>query len=552
MIAAGVDIGNSTTEIVIADLAQDPPVPLAWDRRRTRGTKGSPEASAGAEALLARMERRLGRTVDRVVLTPQSPVATDLVGVDRTAGPLGRVRVLAAAARTPAGSGVAVGRPVAVTALEGALGEGPVVAVGVDPLGFRDTAARIRRAVDAGCPVAGVLLAGDEARLVSARLGIEIPVVDGVDAAATLAMDRVALEVAAPGGTVRTLLDPIWLSAGLGLHPTEHRDAAQVGRELAGVGCAAVGLLPHRPAARDDPTEVAGLVFSDGGRLPLTEGLERLRHLPVGACVGLAVPPAEARVVGDVWGVDLDRAETLPRLRSGPLHRRHVTVSSASPRDRAVAHPEVFRTGRRDVAVVADETSAARAGALSTPGVNPDALVVDLGGGTMDLVSDRAHTAAGSGELLTAAVAHVLSLSLGAAEWVKRGPALRVEEPFVAGDESGVRHFLEQAAAPGTVGWLTAPGPSGPLPFGPDLTPSEWRSVRLALKTAVFADNLRRVAAQQPGLTGRDVVLVGGPAEDDEILAVVAEAIGGPVFGRADVAGRLGTRWAVAYGLLLV
>jgi hypothetical protein len=122
----------------------------------------------------------------------------------------------------------------------------------------------------------------------------------------------------------------------------------------------------------------------------------------------------------------------------------------------------------------------------------------------------------------------------------------------VASDENGVRHFLTPIAAPGTIGWLTAPGPSGPLPFSSALTPAEWRSVRLALKAAVFADNLRRLAAELPGLEGHDVVLAGGPAEDDEILAVVSEAIPGPVFGRADVAGRLGTRWAVAYGLLLV
>jgi hypothetical protein len=48
------------------------------------------------------------------------------------------------------------------------------------------------------------------------------------------------------------------------------------------------------------------------------------------------------------------------------------------------------------------------------------------------------------------------------------------------------------------------------------------------------------------------VVVVGGPAGDDEVLGCVARALpSGTAVGRGNTAGRLGHRHAVAYGLLL-
>ncbi|MFZ0160923.1 MAG: hypothetical protein WAL50_17975, partial [Kineosporiaceae bacterium] len=104
-LAAGVDIGNTTTEIVLADLDLSPPLPLAWDRRPTRGVKGSIEAAQGAARLLDRLERRAGTACELVLITPQAPADTLLIGVDRAAPDTGRLRLLAAGSPTPAGAG---------------------------------------------------------------------------------------------------------------------------------------------------------------------------------------------------------------------------------------------------------------------------------------------------------------------------------------------------------------------------------------------------------------------------------------------------------------
>jgi hypothetical protein len=114
--------------------------------------------------------------------------------------------------------------------------------------------------------------------------------------------------------------------------------------------------------------------------------------------------------------------------------------------------------------------------------------------------------------------------------------------------ETGEREFLDRPAAAGTVGWLVAPGPSGDLPFSRDLMTAEWRALRRAAKARVLADNLRRVLDEFAEPFG-DMLLVGGPAGDDEAVEILNAAVPGRVTGRANVAGGLGHRWAVAYGL---
>ena len=615
MLIAGVDIGNATTEIVIAEAVSgaaggELPQPVAWDRRPTRGVKGSLEASTAAARLLARMERRLGRSCDRVLITPQSPAHTLTVTLDRVAEPTGRLMLLAAGSVTPAGQGYVDGRPVdldddpeafaARAAASGRPGSDvAVVLVARDPLGFRRTAQRVRTWLDAGVSVTGVLLAGDEARLVASRLPQPLPIVDGVDPETALACARVVVEVAPPGGVVTTAVEAIRLVRDLQLDDAEHVHAAALARRLRGQGAVAVGVGPPNVAVRSDaaPSAMSSLAddasalvdtltFTDGVTVPLDGAVAALRSRPVGSLRDVRWAGREPSATRDLWLVDPAAeplAGVLAGLREDAAAAQQVSLSMLADPDAVRAWPEAFDAPGRRVEVVGSEPAAARAGALTTPGARRDALVLDLGGGTIDLIGVSAGavpgpgtvsvtgsvtgsvTAAGSGELLTAAVARALGLSSGAAEWVKRAAAVRVESAHVIADEAGGRHFRDQAAATGTVGRLVVPGPAGELPFGGALTPSQWRAIRIALLRAVFGDNVRRAVAtvgglgvrspqgELPALFGdRDVLLVGGPAGSDELPAVLASALPGATLGRADVAGRLGHRWAVAYGLLLL
>src|SRR5262249_60883024 len=93
--------------------------------------------------------------------------------------------------------------------------------------------------------------------------------------------------------------------------------------------------------------------------------------------------------------------------------------------------------------------------------------------------------------------------------------------------EDGSRGFLDRPAPAAAAGMLAARGPAGLIPFDRGHSPAEWRAIRLRLKEAVFAVNLRR-ALDTLGGTLPQALLVGVPARDDELLAVLP---GGPPRG---------------------
>ena len=115
------------------------------------------------------------------------------------------------------------------------------------------------------------------------------------------------------------------------------------------------------------------------------------------------------------------------------------------------------------------------------------------------------------GELLTVAVAETLGAPRAAADWVKRGPCVRLDGSQRFEAEDGSRGFLDGPADPAAAGMLAAAGPAGLLPFDRGHSPAEWRAIRLRLKEAVFAANLAR-ALRTLGRDLGQVLIVGGPA----------------------------------------
>ena len=164
--------------------------------------------------------------------------------------------------------------------------------------------------------------------------------------------------------------------------------------------------------------------------------------------------------------------------------------------------------------------------------------------------------AAGAGELLTAAVAEMLGIPRASADWVKRGPCVRVDGGQRFEAEDGRRGFLDVPAPASAAGMLAVEGPGGWLPFDRHHGPGEWRAIRLRLKQAVLAANFRR-AVRTLGQDPAQVLVVGGPAGDEELLGVLARSLpDGVAVGRGDVGGTcpggpLGHRYAVALGLAL-
>ncbi len=560
-VIAGVDVGNATTEVV---LVSDGEI-LGAGRVPTRGRKGSAASLRGAVALVRRLERQLGCAAGEVRIARLRAVDTSVLTVPDAAAPVGRLRVLAASVPTPGGNGTCVGSPLSLADPEPRDGrDGPVVAVVPSGLRYDEAATRLRTLLAAGTQIGAVLVASDEGVLVANRLPGELPVIDQVDVDAAAACQLLAVEVRPPGHTLRLLADPVALGARFGLRDHEAGDAAAVGRALADHANAAVGLLPAAPASPAAPDLAEPWVMTaEGDRLPLRIASARLAGWPVGAVRAFGTGSAQS-ATDDLFAVDLAAAAEAATARLGSTGRA-VLVASLSRAGDEEAAPVLGDLLEMPVHSPVAEPAAARLGALTTPGARDEAVVVDLGAGTIDVIggdviggntTSASVVAAGAGELLTAAVAEMLGIPRAAADWVKRGPCVRVDGGQRFEAEDGTRGFLDVPAPASAAGMLAVDGPGGWLPFDRHHGPGEWRAIRLQLKLAVLAANFRR-AVRTLGQDPAQVIAVGGPAGDEELLGVIARMLpDGVAVGRGDVGGTcaggpLGHRYAVALGLAL-
>jgi hypothetical protein len=531
----------------------------------TRGPKGSADSLRGAAALVRRVERQAGSTVAEARIAPLRTVDTAVVTIPGTAPSHGRLRVLAAGVATPGGTGTCVGSPLLLSE-PARLSGSPLVALVPPGLRYDEAAARLRDLLAAGTPIGAVLVAGDEGVLVANRLPGDLPVIDQVGVAAAAACELLAVEVRPPGHTLSLLTDPVALGARLGLADHEAQDAVALSRALADHANAVVGLLAASargadlargadPAGGADPApDEAWVRTADGARLPLRAACAQLPGWPVGTVRTLGETE-----VDDLFAVDLAAAAEAATARQGSTGRAVLVASLSWPSGPDAASPAELLGDLLDVPVRSPvtEPAAARRGALTTPGARPDAVVVDLGAGTIDVISEESDVvAAGAGDLLTAAVAETLGIPRAAADWVKRGPCLRVEGGQRFEAEDGRRGFLAAAAPASAVGMLAVEGPGGLLPFDRHHGPGEWRAIRLRLKLAVLAANFQR-AMLSLGADPSQVLVVGGPAGDEELLAIIARSLpDGAAGGRGHVGGTLvgeplGHRYAVALGLAL-
>lgn len=555
---AGIDVGNHTTEIVLARLADGAVEPITHGQAPTRGRKGSRDSLAGAAALLHRIEVDAQVRADELVLSKIRPVDTETAPLAPAPSPRSPVRSLRRPdASTPAGTGYAVGRHVRLGDLVGAPQTGPVI-VSVDgDTDFEVAAAAITAAAARGWTVVGVLAAQDDAVLIRNRIRLDIPVVDEVDLDGLAPDALVAVEVVAEGRAYRALADPIALCAALDLGHERIREVAEFTRELSDSPAIAVTArtgAPEPPAVDDDYVE-----FRTEGALVRYSPAQAhtiLRREPPGSVVRIrlrAISAADHEIaVDDAFFTDLAALDSGTWLRRGVADARGTVVALLAADHVEDAAATLAELTGRPARTIATEPEAAARGARTTPGLPPDSVVCDIGGGTIDLVGPgHTVTAAGAGETITVAVARMLNIPRALAERVKRTPAIRVEGPHVAHEEDGRRLFLDAPAPAEAIGRLCTRGTAGLVPFSTKLAAEEWRSLRLAIKQETVAANIARCLAvfDKPPTA---LVLAGGGALDDELLRTVGESLRplGIVVGRADIDGTHGPRFAVASGLV--
>jgi Diol dehydratase reactivase ATPase-like domain/DD-reactivating factor swiveling domain len=561
-VLAGVDVGNTTTEIVLAEVGSGETEIRAAGRAPTAGVKGSAAALAGAARLLESLEAEHGLRAERVALCHQQPVLTFALPLRHRVAADRPLAALATTVATPSDPGLGFGTASRLEETEP--GGGPTVVVVARTWDFEDAAARIDELLAAGTEIVAVLVEADEARLIGNRVAAALPIVDEVDPAALAPDEPVAVEVAPPGATVTRLADPLWLASRFGLAEDRLAAVEELTRELADARCAVVSRASARSGAPPTPGVTLRATVDGAERaLTLPDDLALLDSVVPGSVRELALtamdPPPGAGDLGairDVFAIVLDELRAGAWLREDLLtfDRQPLAVLAAEvpPEDLRATAERIFH---RPASVVASETAAARRGALTTPAAPAGACVCDLGGGTIDLIDadDQASTAAGAGQLLTVALATLLGIPEIVAEAVKRGPALLVESPHLARTETGEKRFLDPPAGAEVLGRLCVWDGGRLRPFSARLGAEEWRTIRLGMKRRLLAANvgrcLRELRAAPPAL-----LLAGGVAEDAEVAAVLSRHLRGSatVVATADVGGRFGPRYAAAVGLALL
>lgn len=569
MIVAGIDIGNTTTEVLLAEVTRDSVTSLTARRAWTTGGKGSDDSVKGAARVVLSAERAIGRRSELLLLPPLHPVITLSASLPSPASGLPMLRRLdGRSASTPAGSGFAVGFHLPLQEVASHAGRSGPVVVSVPPgTDFEEAAERISEAQNAQLPIVGAVVAGDDAVLITNRIPRGIPIVDEADVGGLQTGELIAVEVAEPGGRVQVVSDPVALVAAFGLAPAKAPLLTDLALGLSDARCAALALCQEATSAVE--ISKSGWLEYDGEggviRVPLSRrlveysdsirpGSVRRVHMPRGAPLHDAIGGAHERV-RDVFAVDLPSIRERFFPRQGSIELAEVLISalvspasSPSPPDATLAEA----TGR-SVRVMPSEAEAAALGALTTPGAPGNAAVCDMGGGTVDLVwGDQRITAAGAGELLTVSVARALGLQNRTAEYVKRFVSFRVEAPHVVHYEDGSRGFVESSLPTDSLGRLCYMRGKTPTPFSDRLAPEEWRSLRLAIKQHVIGVNVGRCLKSLRGRPST-LLLCGGAALDAESVRIVSESLRtmGTTVGRANVDGRYGPRYGVALGLLL-
>ena len=542
-LVAGIDIGNSTTEIVIASGSE----PIAWDRRPTRGMKGSEASIKAAVSLLQSLQREHQLIIEKVVVAPWQPVETLTSTIHEPLPDTGRLQILRTAHQSVVGDGWAIGQPWLIT--QEAMSEGSLIAVVPSGVGFEFAAAAINRELANGSNIVGAVIADDEAVLVAKRLSADIPIADGVDTEIARTAQRLFLEVRPQNSSLKIATDVWALRSALELSEMDASPLNEIVRWVKNERTALIGLFSETQIS--NPINYGFIDWIDGTTTELFEAIAKIENSLIGDVSRIAI--TDPISTSDIWAFDITKVLADRGLRQVG-HTRDLALAQLSPYSSS-SNLDLSAMFKIPVVVAESESFAARIGATSTPGVGSGAAILDIGGGTIDLISEVELSAAGAGELLTAAVAFALDTSRGAADWIKRGPAQRLESPQVLLSEDGSKNFVSEASPypASAMGSLVTPGPAGFLTFGQNLQPAEWRIMRQGLKQAAIGKNVARLIRSLESKTGTandlDLVVVGGPVADDELLPVIGAIPGVKGIGRGNVAGKLGHRFAVAYGL---
>lgn len=596
---AGIDIGNSSTEVALAPLNEAGALTITHSAlAETTGIKGTLRNVFGIQEALALVAKRAGISVSDISLiriNEATPVIGDVAMETITETIITESTMIGHNPKTPGGAGLGVGITITPQELLTRPADAPYILVVSSAFDFADIASVINASLRAGYQITGVILQRDDGVLVSNRLEKPLPIVDEV-----LYIDRIplgmlaAIEVAVPGKVIETLSNPYGIATVFHLNAEETKNIVPMARALIGNRSAVVvktpsgdvkaraipagnlELLAQGRSVRVDVAAGAEAIMKavDGcGKLDNVTGesgtniggmLEHVRQ----TMAELTNKPSSEIFIQDLLAVDTSVPVSVTGGLAGEFSlEQAVGIASMVKSDRlqmAMIAREIEQKLNIDVQIGGAEAEAAILGALTTPGTTRPLAILDLGAGSTDasIINPKgeiiATHLAGAGDMVTMIIARELGLEdRYLAEEIKKYPLAKVESLFHLRHEDGSVQFFSTPLPPAVFARVCVVKPDELVPLPGDLALEKVRSIRRSAKERVFVTNALR-ALRQVSPTGniRDipfVVLVGGSSLDFEIPQLVTDALAHYrlVAGRGNIRGSEGPRNAVATGLIL-
>ncbi len=596
---AGIDIGNSSTEVALARQDETGALTITHSAlAETTGIKGTLRNVFGIQEALALVAKRAGinvRDISLIRINEATPVIGDVAMETITETIITESTMIGHNPKTPGGVGLGVGITITPEELLTRPADSSYILVVSSAFDFADIANVINASMRAGYQITGVILQRDDGVLVSNRLEKSLPIVDEV-----LYIDRIplgmlaAIEVAVPGKVIETLSNPYGIATVFNLNADETKNIVPMARALIGNRSAVVvktpsgdvkaraipaGNLELQAQGRTVRVDVAAgaeaiMKAVDGcGKLDNVTGeagtniggmLEHVRQ----TMAELTNKPSSEIFIQDLLAVDTSVPVSVTGGLAGEFSlEQAVGIASMVKSDRlqmAMIAREIEQKLNIDVQIGGAEAEAAILGALTTPGTTRPLAILDLGAGSTDasIINPKgeiiATHLAGAGDMVTMIIARELGLEdRYLAEEIKKYPLAKVESLFHLRHEDGSVQFFPTPLPPAVFARVCVVKPDELVPLPGDLALEKVRAIRRSAKERVFVTNALR-ALRQVSPTGniRDipfVVLVGGSSLDFEVPQLVTDALAHYrlVAGRGNIRGSEGPRNAVATGLIL-
>lgn len=594
----GIDIGNSSTEIALAEIDTNDQVHFLQSAiTETTGIKGTKKNLFGIYKAINEACAKNDLTIsdiDLIRINEATPVIGDVAMEMITETIITESTMIGHNPKTPGGHGLGVEKTIKLSELvQKTFSDDDYVVVVEKEIEFDQAAKWINQIVETNIRVTGAILQSDDGVLVNNRLTHKIPIIDEVAYIEKIPLGMLAaVEVAPAGQGVAQLSNPYGIATVFELDSEATKSIVPMARALIGNRSAVVIKTPQGDVqARVIP---AGSIEITGGNrrkiVEISAGAEDIMTAvssfaeidnvtgESGTNVGgmlekvrLTMANLTERSLAEIFIQDLLAVDTFVPIEvkggvAGEFSMEQAVGIASMVKSDHLQMSKIAQSIEEDlktpVEIGGAEAEAAILGALTTPGTSTPLAILDLGAGSTDasIIGEQAISAthlAGAGDMVTLLIKSELGIDdIYLAEDIKKYPLAKVENIFYIRHEDGNVQFFEEPLDPHLFAKVVVVKPEGLIPIPLDLSIEKIKLVRQTAKKRVFVTNtIRALKRVSPTGNIRDipfVVIVGGSALDFEIPQIVTDSLShyGLVAGQGNVRACEGPRNAVATGLI--